>query len=86
MGALDSELMRKINAGENSARRVIAHDGTPETVWDAWPGLDEVELFPIEKWMHPMARLVVVAPHPDDEILACGVLMASMRFKSACTG
>ncbi len=76
MGALDAELMREIDAGENSAARVITPDGTPEKVWDAWPGLDEVELIPIEKWMHPMARLVVVAPHPDDEILACGGLMA----------
>ena len=76
MGALDSELIRKIGARENSATRAIVHDGTPETVWDAWPGLDAVELFSIEKWMHPMARLVVVAPHPDDEILACGGLMA----------
>ena len=76
MGALDVQLMRAIDRGENSAARVIAQDGTPETVWDAWPGLDAVELIPIEKWMHPMARLVVVAPHPDDEILACGGLMA----------
>ena len=76
MGALDVQLMRKIGAGENSAARVITQDGTPETVWDAWRGLDAVELIPIEKWMHPMARLVVVAPHPDDEILACGGLMA----------
>lgn len=76
MGALDAELMRKIDVGENSATRVIVHDGTPETVWDTWPGLHAVELFSIEKWMHPMARLVVVAPHPDDEILACGGLMA----------
>ena len=76
MGALDSELMRKIGAGESAAAGVITQDGTPEAVWDAWPGMDAVDLIPIEKWMHPMARLVVVAPHPDDEILACGGLMA----------
>jgi LmbE family N-acetylglucosaminyl deacetylase len=76
MGALDAEVMKKIAAEEKSAARVIAENGTPEAVWDAWPGLDAVELVPIEKWMHPMARLVVIAPHPDDEILACGGLMA----------
>jgi len=76
MGALDAELMRKIDMAENSAMPLITPDGTPEAVWDAWPGLDAVELFSIEKWIHPMARLVVVAPHPDDEILACGGLMS----------
>jgi LmbE family N-acetylglucosaminyl deacetylase len=76
MGTLDANVMRAIEARENSAARVIAEDGTPEKVWDAWPGLDAVELVPIEKWIHPMVRLVVIAPHPDDEILACGGLMA----------
>ena len=50
MGALDAELMRKIGAEENAAAGVITQDGTPETVWDAWPGLDAVDLIPIEKW------------------------------------
>jgi len=76
MGALEPDVMQAIGAQENAASRVIAQDGTPEAVWDAWPGLDAVELVPIEKWIHPMVRLVVVAPHPDDEILACGGLMA----------
>lgn len=76
MGALDMELMNEVIAEKNSVTRVIADEGTPETVWDAWSGLDAVELIPVEKWIHPMARLVVVAPHPDDEILACGGLMA----------
>ena len=83
MGALDAVLMRKIGAGESAGAGVITQDGTPETVWDAWPGLDAVELIPIQKWMHPMARLVVVAPHPDDEILACGGLMAVHARRSS---
>ena len=76
MGALDAEVIHAIKARADSTSRVIAEDGTPETVWDTWSGLDAVELVPIEKWIHPMVRLVVVAPHPDDEILACGGLMA----------
>ena len=31
----------------------------------------------------PGRRLVVVAPHPDDEILACGGLLASLRGREA---
>ena len=57
-------------------RARIRDEGTPEVAWQAWPGLDAIESVPIEKWMHPAMRLVVVAPHPDDEILACGGLMA----------
>jgi LmbE family N-acetylglucosaminyl deacetylase len=76
MGALDAEVMKALVAGDHAAPRVIAEDGTPETVWNAWSGLDAVELVPIEKWIHPMMRLVVVAPHPDDEILACGGLLS----------
>ncbi|SNT06327.1 PIG-L deacetylase family protein [Rhodococcoides kyotonense] len=44
--------------------------GTPESVWHAWdrtfPPLD----------LTPCRELVVVAPHPDDEILGVGGLMA----------
>ena len=80
MGALDAAMlneMRSVNAAvKHPSTRTIPEDGTPESLWNAWPGLDAVELVPIEKWMHPMARLVVVAPHPDDEILACGGLLA----------
>lgn len=80
MGALDAAVMNEMRsvdaAGHQTAARTIPEDGTPESIWNAWPGLEAVEVVPIEKWMHPMARLVVVAPHPDDEILACGGLMA----------
>ena len=80
MGSLDTAAMKEMSAVTLRQAPAPAPDipdeGTPEALWNAWPGLDAVELLPIEKWMHPMARLVVVAPHPDDEILACGGLMA----------
>jgi LmbE family N-acetylglucosaminyl deacetylase len=80
MGALDAAFMNDMRsvtaAGQQASARAIPEQGTPESLWNAWPGLDAVEVIPIEKWMHPTARLVVVAPHPDDEILACGGLMA----------
>lgn len=80
MGALDTAVIDEMqlldSPMQHPAARAIREEGTPEALWNAWPGLDAVELVPIEKWMHPMARLVVVAPHPDDEILACGGLMA----------
>lgn len=65
--------------------RRIRDEGTPEAVWQTWPGLDAIESVPIEKWIHPAMRLVVVAPHPDDEILACGGLMAMHAARGGST-
>ena len=65
--------------------RRIRDEGTPESVWQTWPGLDAIESVPIEKWIHPAMRLVVVAPHPDDEILACGGLMAMHAARGGST-
>ncbi len=50
--------------------------GTPEAQWRAWPWLDQCADLQIPS----SARLVIVAPHPDDETLALGGLMA--RHKS----
>lgn len=59
-----------------SSRRIEAGDGTPEPQWQCWlqaralPHLAPQDLLP------PGARAVVVAPHPDDEVLAVGGLLA----------
>ena len=56
---------------------LIHGQGTPETVWREWltgqrfPSADLAFLVPLG------SRLVVAAPHPDDEILACGGLLAA---------
>ena len=56
--------------------RAISGAGTHESVWLPWlagqciPRVSMSDLCPVN------ARLVVVAPHPDDEVLACGGLLA----------
>ncbi len=55
---------------------VIAGSSTSEATWRAWAGLAAAPVVTVEKLCSANARLVVLAPHPDDELLACGGLLA----------
>lgn len=56
--------------------RLIEGLGTPESSWQAWPGLAALELFDL----YPLpASAVVVAPHPDDEVLGVGGTLALLH-------
>lgn len=58
--------------------RAIFGDGTPEAAWQGWarlsalPEVDPAELVPFG------GRAVIVAPHPDDEVLGTGGLLARL--------
>ncbi|SAL25302.1 glucosamine-6-phosphate deaminase-like protein [Caballeronia peredens] len=64
--------------GRGPHDREISGDGTPESAWQDWarlsalPAVDPGELVPLG------ARAVVVAPHPDDEVLGTGGLLARL--------
>ena len=57
------------------AQRRIAGVGTPAAAWRDDPQLARVPLAAPAQLLAPYARIVIVAPHPDDEILACGGLL-----------
>mgnify|MGYP000173620404 CR=1 FL=1 len=57
------------------ASRRIAGAGTPAAAWRGDPQLARVPVVAPAQLLAPYARIVVVAPHPDDEILACGGLL-----------
>lgn len=54
----------------------IAGDGTPESVW--LPFLAGLAPFPL-----PAGPVTLVAPHPDDEVLAAGGLLARLAAAGA---
>lgn len=60
-----------------TAERVIRGPGTSEPVWRQWLSEAHLQRTAVEELLGPSTRLVVVAPHPDDEVLACGALLAT---------
>ena len=59
--------------------RLIQGTGTPESAWQAWLKSGGIATGALHECLPQSVRLVVVAPHPDDEVLACGGLMAMHR-------
>ena len=56
--------------------RAIQGDGTPEADWLKWLPTLTTPRMTSQQLCSDNNRLVVVAPHPDDEVLACGGLLA----------
>ena len=60
------------------ATRAIRGEGTTEAEWHRWPGLAELPVIDMHALVPEGARAVVVAPHPDDEVLSVGGLLAQL--------
>jgi LmbE family N-acetylglucosaminyl deacetylase len=60
-----------------SQDRLIAGQGTTTAQWRAWMGWPGLRAATVDELVPPGRRLVVVAPHPDDEVLGAGGLLAA---------
>lgn len=60
----------------DAGRRIDTGGGTAERAWQRSVSLKRVAPVDIAQLVPPGARAVILAPHPDDEMLGCGALMA----------
>ena len=68
-----------------AAARHIEGEGTPDASWQAWGGLRDLPPVSAAALVPPGRRAVIVAPHPDDEVLACGGLLQLLAAQGSPT-
>jgi LmbE family N-acetylglucosaminyl deacetylase len=64
---------------------LIAGRGTPDADWLAWDGLANLSSVTAAELVPAGRRAIIVAPHPDDEVLACGGLLQQLHANGTPT-
>ena len=58
--------------------RLIYGDGTSYQEWRDWSGLESLKKLDVGSGFAEGGRVLIVAPHPDDEILGCAGLLQQL--------
>lgn len=58
--------------------RLIYGEGTTYQEWRDWSGLDTLKQLDLNACFPEGSRVLIVAPHPDDEILGCAGLLQQL--------
>ncbi|WP_339413738.1 PIG-L deacetylase family protein [Pseudomonas sp. EA_35y_Pfl2_R5] len=61
---------------------LIQGQGTSAQAWASSQRLAALPLVSLDELIAPGSRLAIVAPHPDDEVLSCGGLLAQLAAKN----
>ncbi len=69
--------MDAVTSGTEPPR--ISGEGNAESDWAHSKWLQNLPLINATAWLSKVRRLVVVSPHPDDEVLGCGALIHLAR-------
>jgi LmbE family N-acetylglucosaminyl deacetylase len=72
-------------SGETTAQaeNLIQGKGTTLAEWQACPALAQVQSITHHQLIPEGRRVVIVAPHPDDEVLGCAGILAGMKGREA---
>lgn len=57
----------------------IVGQGTPLHLWQSSAHLTQLPYIDIAELVPEGSRAVIIAPHPDDEVLGCGGLLQAWR-------
>ncbi len=67
-----------VSPDSDNKQRLIYGRGTSKQQWLDWDGLQQMNMFDLEQHFPKSSRVLILAPHPDDEILGCAGLMQKL--------
>lgn len=67
-----------INDTHFNHSRLIYGEGTSKQDWLNWNGLNELNILNVETAFEKDKRILILSPHPDDEILGCAGLIQAL--------
>lgn len=75
---VDTDLSTQVLIDERVEDRVIYGSGTSKQTWLNWQGLHQLHQLKLAQHFPANCRVVIIAPHPDDEILGCAGLIQQL--------